>query len=932
MLVPSGGVAAAAGFRSSSSLSVSLQFPEGRVVRGLEADDRVRYDVESITAPQDAVSVTSQGRIIPSRRNLTGTVRIVVSFEGQNVTAAVNVTITNYFNMVVEANPYPVYQNSGAVAVTNLSIIEGVVPVRFERLFLSLRMHLLDGRSRLLTSGVSYTSTSGNETVNPTVNGRVLSVASSGFVHVVGTFAGSNSTQDLTVSALNSTVTVIALQRLRLNGAHATSTMVGVRRRTQGQIACDAVLSNQRIITDAVAADGTLNLPVFVFHSSNADVLEANNVTGQVILLNNYHSQVLIRATVGARNVTSNTLQVWANLSPAGGDVDLGNLYRAPVPSLGVGDTGRIPIRINTHGETLGTFQLRLSFNESALQVDTNVSNSVVYTVPPNRGTVDHATSVRTDEVRLTGTILNSRVRGPAEALAELRFTALQPGVHRVSGTIVMLENSDTSPQAIVENQVLVSGDIDILVEGSRRRRQVSELPIYTSDVAPDATPERMRQTDHNVYRASDPIRIQYRDRVRRQDCSEPVLGDTDGNSRFTAGDSLYVHYYVAARYQNFNTADGPEILSNIARCPSTELALDADQNGRISAVDAKFLLSVLDGSVFFVDLELASTNETESCAASMQATVSAPGDNLGFIRGVFFVIEHENREVLASSDVDSGILVVNDSTVVFEGTQINSTEVGTSVYEVSLITVGELTAAGVSVVVAVGGSDGLSAVLYPGPISSNMPHETLDISIPVQRDGAVSVKSIGSSGYASKLSFGPNPGTVECKTLLDICDELPGCTNDSYLNGTCTLYTESSCIARTVCDSASFEVAPPLDTEDRTCASSTLTTTLTTTQTTTITSSRTTTETTTGTTTATTSVSTTPTTTFPSGLDCLERECTVGAAHTGNTTSGLHVCKQALVVGVLDPSVEDLYTSLDDLRTVCIAHCDSNAWEVCAG
>ena len=936
VLVPQGGAAAAAGYAATQGITVALTFPGGRVVRGLQADSRATYTVHPVSAPEGALTVSSEGQIITAvaARNLTGRVTIVVTFEGQNVSASVDVNITNYNSLGVQANPFPAYANSGGVAVSNLSVIEGLSPRVFERAQLSLLMRLMDGREQLLTSGASFAPTTEDDGADSSVSGRVLSVAAVGSVTIGANFAGVPSTQNVTLQAVNTSVRVVSISNLHLNGAHSTQTMTGARGMT-GQLAFSAVLSNDRVIPNAVTDSGVINLPVFQFNSSHPTVLRVNSSTGLVTLLANYQDQVALSVTVGTRNVSGNRIALWSNLATSGrGDVDLGRPVRAPLRDLAVGETGRIALRVHTGGQFVGAFQIRVTFNATALSIDSNVTASVRYTIPNGKGNVDHVTSVRGQEVRLTGTVLNSRMRGPDEQLAEIYFTALEPGVHYISGSVIMLENSDTSPRVIVQEQDFVAGNITVAVTTARRRRSGYDQDADTSVVADaNSFSPSMPMTQRGQQSAASQLR------TRRQDvdCSEIVNGDTDGNGRFTAGDSLYVHYYVASSYQDFSTSDGPEIQANLRRCTHTLRSLDADNNGRISAVDAKFLLSVLDGQRFFVNIEVASTNETENCATTVSAIVHGPGDNVDLIDGVYFLLSHEDPDVVATLATSTETVGTrtrrNDTLFAAAPANSNSTPAGARRYELGLLTTGQLDSVGISVVVVADSA----GTLYPGPISSRLRFPALAIDI---ENASATVRSVGSQGFNPVSSFSTNPGTVDCKLQLGICDDLPCAVDDAYLRGNCTLETNSTCVLRTPCSAAEFEWYPPSDTEDRVCGSSTPTTTATTTATTTVTTSgttsgttsQTTSQTTTATTTGTTTATTTATTTFPAGLYCHADECTVGGSNPNNDVPALHVCKQAVVYGILDAAAATLYDSLAQLMAICIDHCETNTWEMCAG
>ena len=123
--------------------------------------------------------------------------------------------------------------------------------------------------------------------------------------------------------------------------------------------------------------------------------------------------------------------------------------------------------------------------------------------------------------------------------------------------------------------------------------------------------------------------------RGRRQACtpaiSADVLGDVDCNCRFSPGDSLYVHNYVAASRQGFAVSGGEYIQSTLSTCAHTVQALDADKSGAIDAADAKFLLQVIGQQRHFVSLNFTSTGTSggvgrDNCTSLLSARIEGAG------------------------------------------------------------------------------------------------------------------------------------------------------------------------------------------------------------------------------------------------------------------------------------------------------------------
>ena len=837
-LVRSGGPAALAGLPFFQQLSVSLLFPENRRMNDLASDSRVRYTVAGTSTTSDAISIDADGRIIASVNAATGNLTIAVSFEGQSVSAIVNVVITNYQSIEVQAKPYPTYSGSGyAQSSFTLSRIAGVTPRQYQQAMLSLRMVMMDG------SVINLDTASGASTfvVPPAYangvgilsqeNGRsaLLTIHAGsdeyyGSIIIIGIFAGIPVTKPLVVTIPQTPVLVSSIENLSLSHAHLDSygvTMYGPAGKT-GQIVFDAVFSDGRKYENAVDSDGNAGLPgLFTFQSETPLSLDIDGTSGAAVLRGNHYRAVSVAVSVANAPLVTSEIRVWCNIQATStGDIDLGEVRGAPVPVMAVGESRSLPVRVHTGSNYLGAFDILLNFDAAAMSV-TSVTNAV----SPNDGAVDLVSSIdrSAGTVRLIGTISNSRVRGPDEALAEVAFTTLQAGVHAVSGTVRRLEDNAAIPVTFAQAWAITAGDIEIECSSSRKRRSAPSAHVVGPLSAHSAV-SSAASVDHM---------LDTMQRRRSSSCTSAVQGDMTCDCLFTAGDSLFIQNYINAAILNFATTESPAISETLNRCAWTVAGMDSDSNGAIDVRDATHLLEILAGKAFFVSLNLYATPDTPTCMSTIAATI-ATGPGSGTIPtslGVFFALSHTNSTTLDtirnSPIFEIGSRVAGNETV-FRAVQ--TAVVGSeATYSLSMWTTANLDDVGVAVITVVDVPE-LAVAVYTG--EGLQQYSKLVAMVPMDDgSGTVSVESQTGLTYTPRAVFGSNPGTTQCKYLTGLCQTLPEASNysaqttcgapssDKFMTGQCTLHTKSVCAERTVCSPGQYSLTEIMNsTTDRTC------------------------------------------------------------------------------------------------------------------
>lgn len=506
-LVAKESVSEAAGYATTVQISVSLRFPGGRVQSGLERDPRVSYAIEGISGPGKCSGLSCTGLIIvspsglvsalPSRTGLDGIAMVTVSFEGQNVTASVTVSVASVFTLTTEARPEPDY--SGAewsldslcgysytvhmlICTCTLSFpvshneptplsrpfisvftqtradtrplfpcrhfesaapIACTTPPRYEMAKLRVSITLTDRRSKVLDTGVSYralTADLENPSSAATISASgVVTPSSAGMVALVGSFAGISSPA-LVIAVSSAPVEVEELLRMRMI---PTTTLTGVKGQGKAQVQLGGRFSNGRIFNSLVSATGSPALPgLITFTSTLESAAFIGEATGTVTLRDNHHSQII--ATASACTTTEDEfvradLEFSANLGAGyAGDVDLGGTSGPPVKAAAIGVPFEVAVAINTGGKTIGSYDIYLRFDPSALEgVD------VVNAIRDSAGKVELGKNIGKGQIQFAGTVADSKVRGGRYQLATVTMKPLKTGVVRLTGFVKDLATND---------------------------------------------------------------------------------------------------------------------------------------------------------------------------------------------------------------------------------------------------------------------------------------------------------------------------------------------------------------------------------------------------------------------------------------------------------------------------------------------------------
>lgn len=207
--------ASGTGFSTTTQVSVSLKFPQNKVVSGLANDERTQY---VLAEDNDLFTVDpSTGKITATADGKVGQGYVNVSFTGQNVTDVVTVRVAKFSDLAAAAVPEPAYSGSGNVDASTLSAIGCTDLYQQARLVVTMSLENSD-KTKVLAESLCEFDVAVVSTSDPgaAVDGRVVSASAAGKVDVLAKFADATASEALEINILDDKVTVVSIDNMRL--------------------------------------------------------------------------------------------------------------------------------------------------------------------------------------------------------------------------------------------------------------------------------------------------------------------------------------------------------------------------------------------------------------------------------------------------------------------------------------------------------------------------------------------------------------------------------------------------------------------------------------------------------------------------------------------------------------------------------------------
>jgi hypothetical protein len=414
--------------------------------------------------------------------------------------------------------------------------------------------------------------------------------------------------------------------------------------------------TEQQLIMGARFSDGThlpelfpvdtasgLHFPLFPgligLYSDAPAVIGTDNVGGRVILFGNGVELVVVDVNVtGQPDAEGVSIGMLGNLDPLSGDVDIGSVTSVPMGSRTFGEEFEVPIRINTGNQSLGAFDLEVTYDPAQLQVAQMSNGAFGIGGSDWPGGIFEATVDPPGVLKLGGVpVASARLSGPAIEIAVVRVKMKQRGVARISGVVNTMSAVTTVSDLIGARigsetpRKFVAGTVNILVptEGRQRRQGLlrrgrslvnstntglSENKTGNEDITSGS--ENDQDSDGTTTSAtagvitptiSAPISV-VTTTSRAVECVSPPcaectfgqhLGDANGDCNFDIRDVAFLQTFLVERIYGFVSDLGKKMDSSMMSSQKT--VMDVNLDGRIDASDARYLARVNFGILRFV-------------------------------------------------------------------------------------------------------------------------------------------------------------------------------------------------------------------------------------------------------------------------------------------------------------------------------------------
>jgi hypothetical protein len=624
-LVHPGGVAADAGLPSVATIAVHLEYPARTV--DVTSDPRTEYDLSEASG---MLTVNpSTGLISVDPRSPAGTGTIVVRFAHEDVVADVVLGVADVELLAVRTSPEPAYARPIDSSIHTLSLIGGSSPPLYENARLALEMILTNGHSVTLRPDqclFTLADASGAESAVATVEDAVVVPVAPGTVYISGQFGATRSQASLLMTILSAPVHVVRIDSVHVNQDGRvldadTYALKGKSGEAQGQTDVSVTLSNGRRFMSLFDGSGLPLIPGLVaFDTTTPTAVSVDPTSGRVTLLENVAGSAAVFALIetAERNKPNLLKQTTfaCNLEPTTvGDIDLGSRDGPPLKDAAVGDVIEVPLRVNVGDNTLGTFDIFITFDSAVLQAHKSpvIFNSNKKLV--GSGILD--VIIAENSLHFSGSIDTATFTGREALLVTLKFTAIKEGVSPIGGIVGLIGSTSIPPLDIAKRgSSFVAGIVyqTVVDGGGRRTRRVRKQSVGPAAAAQPVGHAAAAQPVGHAAAA----RLQQRIiiaalRTRRQGSSADAAavqdpnacthetGDTNADCKFDVNDVRFVTQYLAYRGIGFKGDNGPAVKHILDVFPHTQSALDADHSGEVTSKDASFLNKVNLGIFVFV-------------------------------------------------------------------------------------------------------------------------------------------------------------------------------------------------------------------------------------------------------------------------------------------------------------------------------------------
>lgn len=607
---PSDVVAGLSAIPTSTPISVRLVYNVGGQTISLDVTNSVSTNYTFSPPGLLSMRLESSGIrfIVANVPNTLATVNVTVRYKSYpSVMATIVLTYTQTLSVV--ASPYPPYNDSSSRVTTDLSMIGATGVFQQARLasILELPFPMGESISVDITSNPStqYSATP-NNIVMVSQNG-IVTPQVTGSVDITVRFSGMMA--DLSLQVLSGPVNVAAIDRL---GLTTGSTLTGLPGQTAVRLSAAVTFLDGTQLDEVYTPSGQVVSGLLSAVSNNPDIFTVDSASGNVVILNNAPTAVSITVTVNDANSLQATAEFYANLQPAVGEVDLGDMTGPPVPPVLPGDTFEVPVRINIGTQSVGSLEVAVEYDDSLLDL---ISTSPGTDLPVLFASSDR---VFAGYVLLGGVFTTPPAPGTLH-IGTLTFRALDAalGIAAIRGGVATLFDRNNPPQPL-SFSTSPAADISVAIGNTTGLPPPAELRNPPTDFNPSVPP------------CTDPLPCA---------CSTgKEVGDVDGNCIFNVADVFYLEQ------------------ASTPSCPDVDFNLDGICDDR----DLTFLLRANFRLVHFVqNFRISPVNDTD-CFLTVEAELIGRGNQIADPATTSLLFGLFNRDPDFQQEVDSTTIFTN--------------------------------------------------------------------------------------------------------------------------------------------------------------------------------------------------------------------------------------------------------------------------------
>jgi len=579
--------------------------------------------------------------------SVAGTGSFNVSY--YNFTKTILVTVVKVVDFIVSASPFPIYPNSFLTTVVELGAYNNSLPVTFQSAALSAVLKYSDFIVVDVSSFIVFSYT--DITTNNLVESNIVRSSEAGDIAITASLNNYLTWNNLSIKFNASKLISVIVLDLQFN--QSTNTLSGLRNSLCDDLVVNAVFNDNTIYMNLFPKlDGGFRLadiPNIIKFSSDNEKIISVDLNSTLTLLHNHFKVVTIAAIYDDRIVDN--VDIFANLLPSIGDVDIGADVGAALPNVNIDDIFSVPVFVNTGTMNLGSIALYLNYDNTQVELVSFSSNN-------------------TDLNKYGGTLFATDYDGfitfggcPAIPfssnkyfIASFQFQALKNGPLNLSGAVNGMFSSFADGIANpIPNNPAVSVPRDWIAGDHRDHSKINRRQVIRrSNVAQDG------YTDvacNNAPCVNCP-------KLRQS-------GDANFDCVLNILDASYHQTYLAEKATNFITANGKLMKKNYLNTQN----LDIDKNMDVNLQDTIMLLQVIfKQMVLLTNFTFQPVQVGTNCSIKFTCNLVESGDIPAFSSNLFVAFEITGTDIQNLAQYNRLQNLFDDSKVIGPAAKLNVT------------------------------------------------------------------------------------------------------------------------------------------------------------------------------------------------------------------------------------------------------------------